>query len=90
MVTGDFIAVGILLFCAVLSFLGALKWLLRIAGGLALGALILMGLSLLADNPEFNDASQGVFRQGVVMPCMRYQVRSIKLFNAATHDKQRP
>ena len=90
MVTGDLIAIGILLFCAILSLLGALKWLLRIAGGLALGALILVGLSLLADNPKFNDASQGVFRQGVVIPCMRYQVRSIKLFDKATHDKQHP
>lgn len=90
MVTGDFIAMGVLLFCAVLSLLGALKWLLRIAGGVALGALVLMGLSLLADNPEFNDASQGVFRQGVVIPCMRYQVRSIKLFDKATYDEPHP
>ena len=88
MVIGDLIAVGILLFCTISSLLGAMKWLLRIAGGIVFGALIPMGLSLLADNSKFNDVSQGVFRQGIVISCVRYQVSAIRLFDTGTHGKQ--
>jgi hypothetical protein len=87
MVAGDFIAVGILFSCAILSLLGAMKWLLRIAGGIVLGVLIIVGLSLLADHPGFNDASQGVFRQGIIIPSVRYQVNAIGLFGKATQAK---
>ena len=90
MAAGDFIAMGILLLCAVLSLLGAMKWLLRMAGGVLLGAFILVGLSLLADNPKFNEASQGLFRQGLVIPTVRYQVDSIGFFDKANHGKQHP
>ena len=91
MATSDLIAVGILIFCIVLSVLGTLKWLLRLIAGVVLGLMILACIGLLSGNPKFDKVSQGVFRGGVVIPCMRNQVRSIGEFisrsNEASYDK---
>jgi len=74
MVTGDFIAIGILLVCIVLGVSGALKWLMRLVLGAALGLLILALIGLLVSNQRFNDISHGLFEQGVVIPYVRHQV----------------
>ena len=80
MVTGDFIAIGIVLVCIVLGVSGALKWLMRLALGAALGLLILALIGLLASNQRFNDMSHGLFKQGVVIPYIRHQVGIVGRF----------
>jgi len=80
MATSDFIAISILIVCAVLGVLGTFKWLLRFAVGIILGLMILVCLGLLADNPKFDQASRGIFKGGVVIPCMRNQAYTIGEF----------
>jgi len=77
MATSDYIAVGILAVCALLGMLGALKWVLRFLTGVAVGLIVLACIGLLSENPEFDRASRGVFRGGVVIPCMRTQIHSV-------------
>ena len=74
MVIGDFIAIGIVLFCIFLGISGALKWLMRLLLGATLGLLILALIGLLVPNQRFNNISHGLFRQGVVIPYIRQQV----------------
>jgi len=86
MVMSDLIAIGILVICIVLGILGMLKWILRLVAGLILGVLILVGLGMLADNPKFNEASHGIFKDGVVIPCMRSQVRAVGELMSLTEE----
>lgn len=90
MATSDLIAIGILIFCIVLSVLGTLKWLLRFIAGVILGLMILACIGLLSDNPKFDKVSRGVFRGGVVIPCMKSQIQSVGEFisrsNEASYD----
>lgn len=88
MVTSDLIAIGIVVLCVVLGILGTFKWLLRFAAGMVLGLAILACLGLLAENPKFNEASRGIFTGGVVIPCMRNQVRSVGEFIGRTDEEQ--
>jgi multisubunit Na+/H+ antiporter MnhB subunit len=74
MVIGDFIAIGIVLFCIVLGISGALKWLMRLLLGAALGLLVLALIGLLVSNQRFDNISHGLFKQGVVIPYIRHQV----------------
>lgn len=74
MVTGDFIAIGIVLVCVFLAMSGALKWLMRLFLGAALGLLILALIGLLVPNQSFDAISHGLFREGVVIPYIRQQI----------------
>ena len=74
MVMTDFIAVGIVLFCVFLSMSGALKWLMRVLLGAALGLAVLAVIGLMVSNPRFDELSGGLFRQGRVIPYIRQQV----------------
>ena len=94
MATSDYIAFGILIFCMCLGLFGLLKWLLRVVAGAALGVLILACLSFMAEDPQFNTISRGVFRQGVVFPCMRSHICSLHEFRdddtlVSTENKDR-
>ena len=77
MVIVDFIAVGIVLFCVFLSMSGALKWLMRVFLGAALGLAVLALIGLMVSNPRFDDLSRGLFRQGRVIPYIRQQVGAV-------------
>jgi len=88
MVTSDLVAIGIVVVCIVLGILGTFKWLLRFAAGMVLGLAILACLGLLAENPKFNDASRGIFKGGVVIPCMRNQVRYVGEFISRADTEQ--
>ena len=77
MAIGDFIAVGIVLFCIFLAMSGALKWLIRFLVGAALGLLVLALIGLLVPNQRFNDISHGLFRQGVVIPYIRQEFGAV-------------
>lgn len=75
MATSDYIAFGILIFCTCVSLFGLLKWLLRLVAGAGFGVAILVCISFLANDPQFDNLSRGVFRQGLVFPCMRQHIR---------------
>lgn len=77
MATSDFIAISILIICAILGVLGTLKWLFRFIVGIILGVMILVCLGFLTENAKFNQASRGIFKGGVVIPCMRNQAYTI-------------
>ena len=86
MVMSDSIAVSILLFCMVLGILGALKWLLRLFAGIALGLLILTCIGLLTDNPRFDQISRGAFKDGTVIPYLMDQVSTVGEFLSSTDN----
>ena len=86
MVMSDYIALGILIFCISLGLCGLLKWLLRFIAGAAVGVVILIGLSFLANDPHFNKFSHGVFREGLVFPCMRNHITSLDRFRNDTYE----
>ena len=86
MMTSDLIAIGILIFCIVLSLLGILKWLLRFCAGVVLGILILVCVGLLAENPKFNEVSRGAFRDGTVIPYIRNQIGAVGDFISRTDE----
>lgn len=77
MASSDMIAISVLIVCVVLAIFGTLKWLFRLFGGLVLGALVLGIVALLSANPKFNEFSKGLFRNGVVIPCVRQQITSL-------------
>jgi len=77
MATSDIIAVVVMISCVVLGVLGAFKWLARFLAGALLGFLILACISLLAERPKFDELSKGVFKQGVLIPCIRKQVSNL-------------
>ncbi len=77
MASSDVIAVSVIIVCVILATLGTLKWLFRLFGGLVLGVLILGVVALLSANPKFNEVSKGLFRDGVVIPCVRQQITSL-------------
>ena len=87
MLTSDLIAIGILVLCIVLALCGVLRWLLRFFAGLALGLLILSCIGLLADNPKFDQVTQGKFSGGKVIPCVRSQVRTVGRFLSRTDEE---
>ena len=78
MATSDYIAIGILLFCAMLGTFGMLKWLLRLAAGVVFGLAVLACIGLLAKNSTFDTATRGLFRGGVVIPCVQEQVQAVE------------
>ena len=86
MITSDFIVIGILIFCIVLSLLGILKWLLRFCAGVVLGIIILVCVGLLAENPKFNEVSQGAFRDGIVITYIKNQIGAIGDFISRTDE----
>lgn len=87
MMTSDFIAIVILIFCIVLGLLGILKWLLRFFAGVVLGILILVCIGLLAENPKFNEVSHGAFRDGKVIPYIRNQIGAVGDFIRNTDEE---
>jgi hypothetical protein len=77
MVTSDIIAVVVMISCVVLGLLGTFKWLVRFLAGALLGFLILACVALLVERPKFDELSNGVFKRGVVIPCIRKQVSNL-------------
>lgn len=77
MANSDYVAMGILLLCVRLSMLGALKWVLRFIAGAALGLVIIACIGLFSENPEFDRISRGLFRGGVIIPCVRSQIHIV-------------
>lgn len=90
METGDFIAIGILLFCVILGILGQFKWLLQIITGMVVGLLVLGGISLLAENPKIDWLSRGVFKQGVILPYIRSQVNTVEKLVSEAYEIPEP
>lgn len=74
METSDLIAIGILLFFVILGLLGSFKWLVQLFVGLLVGLLVLVFVSVVAENPKFDFLSRGIFKQGVIVPFIRKQV----------------
>ena len=87
MLTSDLIAIGILVLCIVLALFGVLKWLLRFFAGVALGLFILSCIGLLADNTQFNQATKGKLSGGVVIPCVRSQIRTFGRFLSRSDEE---
>ena len=74
MMTTDIIAISIVLGCIVLVVSGALKWFLRLMMGIVLGIMILICLGFLADSAKFNEMSKGLFKRGMIIPCVKDHV----------------
>jgi len=84
MALSDKIAIGILIFCTVFGAFGAFKWLLHLFAGVVFGLVILVCVGLLADNPQFDELSRGIFKQGVVIPYIRNQITAVQHFISYT------
>lgn len=80
MAMSDIIAIGILIFCIVLGALGSFKWLIYLVAGMVVGLLILICISLLVENPQFDKLSQGIFRHGFVVPYIKSRVDRVEDF----------
>ena len=74
MAFSDVIANSVIVVCVVLGILGTFKWLVRLFAGALLGIVVLCVVALLSANPKFNELSKGLFREGVVVPCVRQQI----------------
>jgi len=86
MLIGDKIAIGIFILCVILGVLGTFRWLMYLITGLIIGLLILACIGLLVDNPTFDELSQGVFKQSVVIPYIRSQVKYFQDFFRHTKE----
>jgi hypothetical protein len=96
MVTGDMIALGVLVTCILLATCGLFKWLIKIAVGLVFGLFLLVCISILISNPVFDKLTNGVFKEGQIIPYLREQIEpiekligseSIKTGNATDENK---
>jgi hypothetical protein len=90
MATSDYIAIGILLLCVLMSMLGALKWMLRFFAGAIVGMIVLGCIGLLSENPEFDRVSRGLFRDGIIVPCMRSQIHMVGKYIGGEDDVSHP
>jgi|GEM_PF-4323047 len=75
---GDMIVIGIVIFFVVLGSLGAFKWILNILAGAVCGLLIIVGISLLVDNAQFNKLSSGIFKDGIIVPQIKKHIEPIQ------------
>jgi len=86
MLIGDKIAIGIFILCLILGVFGAFRWLMYLITGAVVGLLILVCIGLLVDNSTFDELSRGVFKQGIVIPYIRSQVKHIQDFFRHTNE----
>ena len=77
MASSDVIAISVIVVCVVLGILGTFKWLIRLFAGVMLGMLVLCVVAVLSANPKFNELSKGLFREGIVVPCMRQHITTL-------------
>lgn len=78
MAIGDMIVIGVVIFFMILGSLGAFKWILNILAGAICGLLIIVGITLLVDNAQFNKLSSGIFKDGVIVPQIKKHIEPIQ------------
>lgn len=75
MVSGDIVAIGIIVLCLVIG-LTTLKLLSRVLMGIFLGLIVLSCIGFLSDNTKFNELTHGIFETGVVIPYVKQKTTS--------------
>lgn len=78
MAIGDMITIGIVIFFVILGLLGTFKWMLNILAGAVCGLIVIVGISLLVDNIQFDKLSNGIFKDGVIIPQIKQQIEPIQ------------